>query len=701
LSGNDENDPKPAGDGEDRTVFMPLPGALQGGKDGEATPPSKDAKPEGEEAGETPEPEAAPEPSEEADAPVANEPAEAEAPAEPSAQEPAELTESAQGGSSQAFLGSKSPATAAVAAGEARQIQVGDVLNHIFEVRRFIARGGMGEVFEGINVNTDERVAIKVILPHLAADEAVQAMFRKEARTLTRLSHPGLVQYRVLAQEPQLGALYIVTEYIDGVNLSDQFGELEATPKQLIGLLRKLAEGLQAAHDLGAIHRDISPDNIMLDEGRLENAKIIDFGIAKDLEGAGQTIVGDGFAGKLNYVAPEQLGDYNRDVGPWTDVYSLALTIIAVAMGRDVNMGATLVEAVDRRRAGIDLSDVPEELCPVLEAMLRADPAQRLRSMNDVLAMLDNKGLAPATGFQPHLVGMAPAAPASGGMSKGVLGLIGAGVLAVVAVGGWLAFGGDDKAASGAGAGGEEEVVIGPPPEDPVAAAREAATAEFATIPCSWLDIVDVQAEGTSAQLSLRGVSGRSAQALDILDRALARAGLTAATIDLSDVSPIPANFCRAVEAFNVVRAPGPGRLDAAQRKFEMGILPPAAGADAGKLGSEAVLTLDLNGLDEDLTLVGLNERGEMEQLPITEDVIKNVFENVGNDKYRFRLNTTHSGWSGVMLLTGKGPFNGELLTHSGGTLSTDWVADFEKAAKERNWKAEMVWYRTVDEVAN
>jgi serine/threonine-protein kinase len=321
--------------------------------------------------------------------------------------------------------------------------------------------------------------------------------------------------------------------------------------------------------------------------------------------------------------------------------------------------------------------------------------------MNDVLAMLDNKGLAPATGFQPHLAGMAPAAPASGGMSKGVLGLIGAGVLAVVAVGGWLAFGGDDKAASGAGAGGEEEVVIGPPPEDPVAAAREAATAEFATIPCSWLDIVDVQAEGTSAQLSLRGVSGRSAQALDILDRALARAGLTAATIDLSDVSPIPANFCRAVEAFNVVRAPGPGRLDAAQRKFEMGILPPAAGADAGKLGSEAVLTLDLNGLDEDLTLVGLNERGEMEQLPITEDVIKNVFENVGNDKYRFRLNTTHSGWSGVMLLTGKGPFNGELLTHSGGTLSTDWVADFEKAAKERNWKAEMVWYRTVDEVAN
>jgi serine/threonine protein kinase len=70
-------------------------------------------------------------------------------------------------------------------------------LNHIFEVKRFIARGGMGEVFEGINVNSDERVAIKVILPHLAADPRVQAMFRKEAKTLTTAQPSALVQYRV------------------------------------------------------------------------------------------------------------------------------------------------------------------------------------------------------------------------------------------------------------------------------------------------------------------------------------------------------------------------------------------------------------------------------------------------------------------------------------------------------------------------
>ena len=100
-----------------------------------------------------------------------------------------------------------------------RSIAVGDMLNHIFEVKRFLARGGMGEVFEGCNVHTEERVAIKVMLPALAGDEKVIAMFRKEAKTLTKLHHEALVEYRVLAQEPNLHVLYIVTDYIEGTNL--------------------------------------------------------------------------------------------------------------------------------------------------------------------------------------------------------------------------------------------------------------------------------------------------------------------------------------------------------------------------------------------------------------------------------------------------------------------------------------------------
>lgn len=580
------------------------------------------------------------------------------------------------------------PATAP--APEHRRIRIGDVLNHIFEVRRFIARGGMGEVFEGINVNTEERVAIKVILPHLAAEPSVQAMFRKEARTLTRLSHPGLVQYRVLAQEPQLGALYIVTEYIDGANLSGQLATLKPTTEDLIALLRRLAEGLAAAHALGAIHRDISPDNVMLEEGRLNRAKVIDFGIAKDLEGSGATIVGDGFAGKLNYVAPEQLGDYNRDVGPWTDVYSLGLTILAVALGRDVSMGASLVDAVDKRRAGPDLSPVPDALRPVLEDMLRANPAERLRSMDAVLERLGPVGtvlgvldpVEPRTVFAPGTVG-GDAKPA--GPSRRTFALAGGGALLALGVGAALLLRGGDPAL----------------PSDPVAAARQVVGAQLQALPCSWLDITDAQAKDGAVALTLRGVSGESAQSLDRIEGALAKAGLKAGAIDFSDVSPVSANMCRPIEAFLKVRAQGSTRLEVAQRKFEMNVLPADAGADAGRLGAQATFTVNLAGLGDEMTLVGLDEAGEMQQMATSKAEIEQNAQALGNGSYRFTLNTTHSGWSGILVLTGKGPFDPALFTSSSGTRGGDWADRFLTLARTRGWRSEMVWYRTVDEAAN
>jgi serine/threonine protein kinase len=276
------------------------------------------------------------------------------------------------------------------------------VLNGIYEVKRLIARGGMGEVYEGVNINSDERVAIKVMLPSLAADAKVQAMFRKEARTLTRLAHPAVVQYRVLAHEPRLNVLYIVTEFVDGVELTAVLGQIHPTSSELKSLIRRLADGLRAAHELGAVHRDMSPDNVLLPDRRLDRARIIDFGIAKDLDPTKATIVGDGFAGKLAYVAPEQFGDFGREIGPWTDIYSLGLVIMAVATGKDVDMGTTLVEAVDKRRQGIDLSPVAEDLRPILERMLMADPAKRARSMDEVLAMLDERTtIPPATSIPP------------------------------------------------------------------------------------------------------------------------------------------------------------------------------------------------------------------------------------------------------------------------------------------------------------
>jgi serine/threonine protein kinase len=268
-------------------------------------------------------------------------------------------------------------------------LPVGFVLNGIYEIKRFIARGGMGEVYEGANVNAEERVAVKVILPHLAADPKVQALFRKEAKTLTSLAHPALVQYRVLAREPRKDLLYIVTDFIDGEPLTNLIGRQSPTTGELVMLTRRLAEGLHAAHSHGAIHRDISPENVLLPDGVLSRAKIIDFGIAKSMEIGAQTVVGDGFAGKLGYVAPEQFGDFDRRIGPWTDIYSLALVVLALAGGRAPNMGTTLVEAIDRRRAGADITAVPPLLQPLFARMLSPDPRGRPQTMAEVITALD------------------------------------------------------------------------------------------------------------------------------------------------------------------------------------------------------------------------------------------------------------------------------------------------------------------------
>jgi serine/threonine-protein kinase len=185
----------------------------------------------------------------------------------------------------------------------------------------------MGEVFRAQHQHR-QRVAIKVMLPAMAADEGRRHV-PQEARTSPAAR--GARLHRLAGADRR--ALHC-TEFIEGVELADMLGKVERTPEELAGLLKRLASGLSAAHRLGAVHRDMSPDNVLLPGGDVHQAKIIDFGIAKDLDASSATIVGDGFAGKLNYVAPEQLGDYGREVGPWSDVYSLALVILAVAQGR-------------------------------------------------------------------------------------------------------------------------------------------------------------------------------------------------------------------------------------------------------------------------------------------------------------------------------------------------------------------------------
>ena len=560
----------------------------------------------------------------------------------------------------------------------ARKIEIGDVLNHTYEVRRFIARGGMGEVYEGVNVNAeDDRVAIKVMLPHLAADPLVQAMFSKEAKTLTRLRHPGLVQYRLLGREPVLGVTYIVTEFVDGVNLSDVLKTLEATPEDLITLLKRLAAALGAAHELDAVHRDISPDNVLLDGGQLKNAKIIDFGIAKDLDAGAKTIVGDGFAGKLGYVAPEQLGSYGRSVGGWSDVYSLALVMLAVAQKKDVDMGGSLADAFDKRKEVPDLSAAPEELRPILAKMLQPDPANRLRSMDAVLAevaALEQGGLEQPTRlqFDPNAGGGArPPVPA--GPNKALLIGGGAAALLALAGGGWFMFG---RGVS-----------------DPQGAAQQALATGLRGVPCSWLDVGSLQARDSTIDVALRGVSGKPDKAKADIGFVLERAGLEAGDIDFADVKQIAPTDCSPIDAFRQIRDYGGSQLATTQRQYELS-------NSAGELTAKPEIEIDLNNFADDLALFGIQETGEITSLIGTKTEMNDpdAFSSPRSGVKSFELGTTHKGWSGILLLKGKGPFDPGLIEKAPGEVSESWVNRFLQAAKTQGWKSEMIWYRTVDE---
>ena len=266
---------------------------------------------------------------------------------------------------------------------------VGMHLNDLFEIVRFIAQGGMGEVYEGRNLASGEKVAIKVILPQYAADDQFMALFRREASALERIGHDSLVKYRTLAFDRTNRINYLAIEYVSGPSMADILTGDPADPASVRRVLKRLATGLGAAHDAGVIHRDLSPDNLLLPDGNVDRCKIIDFGIAKDTNPGEKSVVGEAFAGKFGYAAPEIFGKFKRQVGPWTDVYSLALVMIAYARGAPLDMGVTIVDALEARDTVPDLSSIAPDMQPVFTKMLAPDPAERFRSMEEVVAAID------------------------------------------------------------------------------------------------------------------------------------------------------------------------------------------------------------------------------------------------------------------------------------------------------------------------
>lgn len=278
-------------------------------------------------------------------------------------------------------------------------VAMGTQIMGTFEITEHIATGGMGEVYRGVNIHTQEPVAIKIVLAALAHDEKIMNLFQKEAMVLGRLHHDAIVRYMLFTVDPGIQRACLVMEFVEGRSLADYYGEEGRMPVEDVRvMMRRVASGLQKAHDLGVVHRDLSPDNVVIQDGLISHTKIIDFGIAKSANFGGGTLLGGQFAGKYGYVSPEQLGRFKGVIDGRSDIYSLALVAAAACRGEPIDMGDSPAEAVERRMDVPDLSGVDDDLRQLLEMMLQPDPANRPASMEKVLEYLENPALIPGAG---------------------------------------------------------------------------------------------------------------------------------------------------------------------------------------------------------------------------------------------------------------------------------------------------------------
>ena len=197
-----------------------------------------------------------------------------------------------------------------------------------YELVQRIARGGMAEVWEAEDTVLTRPVAAKILLPHLAADDAFVERFRREAVAAARLSHPHIVSIYDTCAE---GCEAIVMEQVRGRTAREVLDERGALPvRQAVEIASQVADALAHAHGAGLIHRDVKPGNILLsDDGRV---LVADFGIAKAAEATSDLTEAGAVVGTAKYLSPEQVQGHPLD--PRSDVYSLGVVLYEMLCGR-------------------------------------------------------------------------------------------------------------------------------------------------------------------------------------------------------------------------------------------------------------------------------------------------------------------------------------------------------------------------------
>jgi predicted Ser/Thr protein kinase len=266
---------------------------------------------------------------------------------------------------------------------------VGELISGRYELEELVGSGGMSSVYRAHDRLLERTVALKILHEQFTSDDAYVERFRREARAVAQLAHPNIVT--VIDRGEQDGRQFIVFEYVDGMNLKELMTqEGPVSPGEAIELALQVARGLSFAHENGLVHRDVKPQNVLLDtDGR---AKVTDFGIAHAVDVDGMTITGT-IMGTSNYIAPEQAR--GQAVDEQTDVYSLGCVLYELLAG-DVPFEGDNFVAVAMRHVNDPVPsvrdlrpDVPPRLDWAIQQAMAKDHHERFDSMADFAAELE------------------------------------------------------------------------------------------------------------------------------------------------------------------------------------------------------------------------------------------------------------------------------------------------------------------------
>src|SRR5579884_3834814 len=267
---------------------------------------------------------------------------------------------------------------------------LGTSLNGRYRLEARIASGGMSTVYRALDETLERQVAIKLMNREVASDSAQLERFRREARAVAQLSHPHIVA--VIDTGEDDGRPYIVFEYVEGETLKDRIRRLGRLPiAEAVAYAIEIARALGAAHARHIVHRDVKPQNVLIDEEG--SAKVTDFGIARTLDEDGLTADGR-VLGTTDYVSPEQA--LGQQVTGQSDLYSLGIVLYEMLSGEVPFKGDSQV-AVAMKHVREPLPDVqrmrPEvsaALASVVDRATAKRPEERYRDDAELIADLED-----------------------------------------------------------------------------------------------------------------------------------------------------------------------------------------------------------------------------------------------------------------------------------------------------------------------